>query len=132
MAQVKIVGRSFVIVSSVTKANLETVKKLRPSALALTDPDTKETLFRVGLGKDSLSSHGICFGGVANTDEPEQQYATATFQIPEGVENAKEHVMDIAGPALVSLKKVEDGLSAVLADVRAEREGIAASITVEV
>ena len=69
MAKVTIAGNSYVITSAVSMANLETVKKYRPSALALTDAETKETTFKVGIGSNSVSDYGISFGGVSNSDE---------------------------------------------------------------
>ena len=129
MAKVTIAGNSYVVTSTVSMADLETVKKYRPSALAITDPDTEETLFRVGLGSNSLSEHGISFGGVTND---EAKMATATFSIPSDVEDAKAYVLDKAGLTLVNLKKVEAGIAAVLKDIQKERDSIAESITVSV
>lgn len=129
MAKVTIAGNSYVVTSTVSMADLETVKKYRPSALAITDPDTEETLFRVGLGSNSLSEHGISFGGVTND---EAKMATATFSIPSDVEDAKAYVLDKAGLTLVNLKKVEAGIAAVLKDIQKERDSIAESITISV
>ena len=129
MAKVTIAGNSFVITSAVSMADLETVKKYRPSALAITEPETKETLFRVGIGSNSVTDHGVSFGGVSNDDA---KLATATLPIPADVEDAKEYVLDKAGLALVSLEKVEGEIAEVLADIRNERNSIAESITVSV
>ena len=129
MAKVTIAGNSFVITSAVSMADLETIKKYRPSALAITDPETKETLFKVGLGSSSISDYGICFGGVSND---EAKLATATLSIPHDVEDAKEYVLDKAGLALVNLEKVEGEIAEVLTDIRNERNSIAESITVSV
>ncbi|MCL2284840.1 MAG: hypothetical protein FWC32_00580, partial [Firmicutes bacterium] len=104
MAKVTIAGNSYVITSAVSMADLETVKKYRPSALAITDPETKETLFKVGGGSNSISDFGICFGGVSND---EAKLATATLSIPHDVEDAKEFVLDKAGLAIANLNKVE-------------------------
>jgi hypothetical protein len=106
---------------------METVKKYRPSALAITDPETKETLFKVGIGSNSVSDYGISFGGVSNDDK---KLATATLPIPADVEDAKEYVLDKAGLALVQLEKAEAEITEVLADIRAERASIAESIKV--
>ena len=129
MAKVTIAGNSYVITSTVSMADLETVKKYRPSALAITDPETKETLFKVGTGSNSISDYGVCFGGVSNDDA---KLATATLPIPADYEDAKEFVLDKAGLALVNLDKVEAEIAEVLADIRAERDSIAESITVSV
>jgi len=129
MAKVTIAGNSYVITSAVSMADLETVKKYRPSALAITDPDTSETLFRVGIGNSSINDYGISFGGVSNDDA---KLATATLPIPADVEDAKEYVLDKAGLALVNLEKVEAEIVEVLEEISNERKSIAESITVSV
>jgi len=129
MAKVTIAGNSYVITSAVSMADLETVKKYRPSALAITDPETKETLFKVGLGSNSVSDYGVCFGGVSNGEE---KLATATLPIPPDCEDAKEFVLDKAGLALANLNKVEAGIAEALEEVRAERDIIAQNIRVSV
>jgi hypothetical protein len=143
MAKVTIAGNSYVITSAVAMADLETVKKYRPSALAITDPETKETLFRVGIGAGSVNdfdfslgigagsvnNYDISFGGVSNDDA---KHATVTMPIPADVENAKEYVLDAAGMALVNLEKVEAEIAEVLGEIRTERNSIAESIKVSV
>jgi hypothetical protein len=129
MANITIAGNSYVIASDVSMADLEAVKKYRPSALTLADEETKEVYFKVGVGSNSLSDHGISFGGVSNDEE---KVATATLPIPADVEDAKEYVLDKAGLAIANLKKVEKGVAAALEDLRAERGAIADSIKVSV
>ena len=127
MAKVTIAGNSYVITSAISMADLETVKKYRPSALAITDPETKETLFKVGLGSNSISDYGVCFGGVSNDED---KLATATLPIPPNVEDAKEFILDIAGLAIANLNKVEAGITDALEEVRAERDAIAQNIRI--
>jgi len=127
MAKVTIAGNSYVITSAISMADLETVKKSRPSALAITDPETKETLFKVGLGSNGISDYGVCFGGVSNDED---KLATATLPIPPNVEDAKEFILDIAGLALANLNKVEAGITDALEEVRTERDTIAQNIRV--
>jgi len=129
MAKVTIAGSSYVITSAVSMADLETVKKYRPSALALTDPETKETLFKVGIGTSSMTDHGIVFGGVSND---EAKLATTTLSIPSDAENAKEYVLDKAGLAIASLNKIEAGIADALDEIRAERDAISENIKVSV
>jgi len=129
MANVTIAGNSYVIASDVAMADLETVKKYRPSALTLVDEETKEPFFKVGIGSNSLSDHGISFGGISNC---EKKVATATLPIPADAEDAKEYVLDKAGLAIVNLNKVEKNIAAALADVKTEREAIAESIKISV
>ena len=127
MAKVTIAGNSFVVTSAISMADLETVKKYRPAALAIIDPETKDTLFKVGLGTNSVNDHGIGFGGVSND---EKKLATATIPIPPDVEDAKEYVLDKAGLAIANLNKVEEGIVEVLKEIRAERDTIAKNIVV--
>jgi hypothetical protein len=130
MANVNIAGNSYVVTSGIAMADLETVKKYRPSALSLTDEETKETLFKVGIGTtSSVNDHGITFSGVTND---EKKLATATLPIPADTEDAKEYVLDKAGLALANLKKVEDGITTALKDIKTERDAIAANIKVSV
>jgi len=127
MAKVTIAGSSYVITSTVSMADLETVRKYRPSALAIVDAETKETLFKVGIGSNSVTDYGISFGGISND---EGKLAAATLSIPSWVEDAKEYVLDKIGMALVKLEKVEAAIAEVLEDIRTERASIAESIKV--
>jgi len=129
MAKITIAGNSYVIASDVAMADLEAVKKYRPSALALIDEETKEPYFKIGIGSNSLSDHGISFGGVSNDEE---KVATATLSIPADVEDAKEYVLDKAGLAIANLNKIETGIAIALEDIRAERDTIAERIIVSV
>ena len=130
MATTTIAGNSYVVTSGIAMADLETVKKYRPAALILVDEETKEPYFRVGVGGASgVNDHGISFSGVTND---ERKLATATLPIPADVEDAKTYVLDKAGLALANLKKVEDGVVSALQDIKAERDTIAANITVSV
>ena len=134
MANVNIAGNSYVVTSTISMSDLETVKKYRPTALTLIDEETKETYFKVGIssGNSSLTNHGICFGGVTNDDK---KLATATLPIPTDLpenQDAKAYVLDKAGMALANLNKVEAGITAALKDIRAEHETISANIKITV
>jgi hypothetical protein len=110
-------------------AEMETVNKYRPSALTLTDPDTKEVLFRVGISGNSVSDYGIGFGGVSNGED---KLATATLPIPADTEDAKAYVLDKAGLAIASLNKIEEGIKEALDSIRTERNAVASSISISV
>ena len=129
MAKITIAGNSYVITSAVSMADMEAVKKYRPTALAITDSETKETIFKVGVGSSSISEYGISFGGVTNDDE---KLATATLSIPSDVKDAKEYVLDRAGMAIANLNKIETGIAEALVEIRTERDAITANITVSV
>ena len=131
MAKVNIAGNSYVITSSVSMADLETVAKYRPAALTLVDEESKETYFKVGVGTaSSVNDHGISFSGVTND---EKKLATATLPIPSDIEvEAKDYVLDKAGLAIANLNKVEEGISDALEGIKTERDTIAENITVSV
>jgi len=127
MAKITIAGGSYIIASTISMADLETIKKYRPAALAITDPETKETLFKVGTGMGSLNDYGISFGGVSNDED---KLALVTLPIPADVEDARTYVLDKAGLAVANLNKIEEGITAALADIRAQRDAIAEDIDV--
>ena len=108
-------------------ADLETVNKYRPSALTITDPDSKEILFKVGTGSNSISIYGISFGGISNDGG---KLATTTLMIPSDIEDVKEYVIDKAGAAIISLNKIEAEIAGVLEGIRTERGIVAESIRV--
>ena len=129
MAKVTIAGNSYVVASDIAMADLEAVKKYRPSALALVDEETKEPYFKVGLGSNSMSDHGISFGGVSNDED---KVATATLPIPADVEDAKQYVLQEHGLTIANLNKVEENITAALEDIKAERDKIAESVRISV
>jgi len=129
MANVTIAGSSYVIASDVKMVDLEAVKRYRPAALTLVDEETKEAYFRVAIGSNSLSDHGVSFGGVSNCED---KVATATLPIPADVEDAKEFVMDKAGLAIANLEKVEKVITVALKEIQADRAALAERISVPV
>jgi len=129
MSKITIAGNSFVVTSSISMENLELVKKHRPKALKIVDEETREELFAVGIGGNSLNSVGISFGGVSNNEE---KLATVTVPIPSDVEDAKAYVQEKAGAALVNLNRIEAGINEVLEEIQEEQKKVTDSITVAV
>jgi len=129
MANITIAGNSYVIASDIPMADLEKVRKYRPSALTLADEDTKEIYFKVGVGSNSISEHGISFGGISNDEE---KTAAATLSIPADTEDVKDYVLDKAGLAIANLNKVERNISAALNEIKAEHNAIEESIIISV
>ncbi len=127
MATITIAGGCFVVTSDVTMADLELVKKHRPKALKIVDEETKEELFAVGVGSNSLSDYGVSFGGVSND---ELKLASVTLPIPSDVEDAQEYVAEKAGVAVVNLNRIETGIDEVLAEIRAEHKKVTDSIKI--
>ena len=129
MATITIAGNSYVVTSKVSMTDLELVKKHRPKALKIVDEETKEELFAVGVGGNSISDYGISFSGVTND---EKKLATVTMSIPSDVEDAKEYVAEKTGAAVVNLNRIEDGIGKVLDEIRAEHKKVTDSIKVVV
>jgi len=129
MANIKILGSSFVVTSKIAMADLELVRKHRPKALKLVDEETREELFAIGIGRNSISGYGISFGGVSNDDK---KLAAVTLLIPPDIEDAKEYVAEWVGAAVVNLNRIEAGIDAVLKEIRDEHKAVTDSITVVV
>ena len=72
-------------------ADWEVVKKYRPQALKIVDEESKEELFGIGIGSNSINNYGVSFGGVSND---EMRFAAMTMLIPPDVEDAAEYVAD--------------------------------------
>jgi hypothetical protein len=129
MATITIAGSCHVVTSEVTMADLELVKKHRPKALKIVDEESKEELFAVGIGGNSLSDYGVSFGGVSND---ELKLASVTLPIPPDTEDAQAYVAEKAGVAVVNLNRIEAGIDDVLAEIRAEHKKVTDSIKVVV
>jgi hypothetical protein len=109
--------------------DLELVKKHRPKALKIVDEETKEELFAIGIGRGSLNSVGISFGGVTNDDA---KLATVTMPIPSDVEDSQDYVKEMAGTAIMNLNMIEAGISEILEEIRAEQKKVEDSIKIAV
>ncbi len=127
MATITIAGGCFVVTSGVSMADLELVKKHRPKALKIVDEETKEELFAVGLGGNSLNDFGVSFNGVSNDD---RKLATVTLPIPADTEDVQAFVAEKAGVAVVNLNRIEDGIDEVLEEIRAEHKKVTDSIKI--
>jgi len=129
MANITIAGSCFVITSKVPMADLELVKRHRPKALKIVDEETKETLFAIGTGSNSVTEYGINFGGVSNDEE---KLATVTMPIPADAEDATEYVTEKAGAAVINLNRIEAVIDEALEDIKVERKKVTDNITVVV
>ena len=127
MAQVTIAGGSYVITSKISMDDLRIIKKHRPAALSLIDKETKNTIFKIGIGSSSLNDYGITFSSVSND---ENKLATATLPLPQDVTEAKSYVLDTASGALSNLNKVEENLLAALEEIKAEQAVIKENIKI--
>lgn len=135
MSTVKINEITFSITSTLTMAQLKTLRTKAPQALQLTKPGKKtddgdELIFAIGpSAKQSMSTFGICFAKSAfGTDN-----AIYVEDLPadlKDIEKAKEHVAERVGFAKKYLDEIETQAAATLAQLKADHDAIIASIEV--
>lgn len=123
-------GAAMVITSSATPEQLKTMKKYRPAALKLYEGEgnAKKEVFMVDIAKgDGCIGHlGAIFSERTNKDGK----ATITIPVPQDVTDVKEWAADTLGVAILHLRKLEKQFAPMLNDVKAEKEAVAAAITV--
>ena len=127
MAKIKILGTAAVLVSDVKTSTLETLKKYKPAALKLIDPETRDESFAVTTGKtSSISKHGVCF-----TNTNEDGYAEVTIELPVAIENneKKQYVADNYGYTLLNLNSIERQITKAMS--KTEHEFVAINDSIE-
>lgn len=126
-AGIKVLGQTAVIESRFTPEQISEVAKYRPATLVLTDAETKEPTFAVGMGsgKGRINKVGAEFGSGKNAEGK----AIITIDLPDGV-NAKEHLEAKVGVSILNLQKVEDGLQAALAEIAEEKAKVLGTIEI--
>lgn len=133
MAKTKIVGDAIVITSAHTPEELKLVQKYRPEAMTLYSIDEagrKTAVFKVAVSEgDDMGSLGTYGGSYAKETHDVSQRATITLFVPAGVEDTHDYVLDTYGPALGSLRKIDDFVGDALIDIKEEREEISSTIT---
>ena len=78
-------------------------------------------------GSGSINEFGASFAPATRDAEGK---ATITMMIPASVKDAKEWMVENFGGALMNLKKVEEALPAVVAQIAADKQAVEASIEV--
>lgn len=126
-AGIKVLGQTAVVESGFTPAQVSEVAKYRPCALVLTDPETKEATFAVGMGsgKGKINKNGAEFGSGKNAEGK----AIITIDIPDG-RDAKEYIEEKIGVAILNLQKVENGLGDALTEIAAEKAEVLGTIEI--
>lgn len=122
--QIKLAGDAYVLKSSITKTQYETLKKYRPTALSIKDEDGND-VFTVGYeaGKPSIASFAVTF---SNADT--EGNLTATQIVPTGTNDVKGYVADVLSGVIAYLKKLEENVPAAYDEVVAERNSLIESI----
>jgi len=123
-------GAAMVITSSATPEQLKTMKKYRPQALKLMEGEgnAKKEVFMVDIAKGDgcISPLGAIFSERTNKDGK----ATITIPVPQDVTDVKAWAADTLGVSILHLRKLEKQFAPMLKDVAAEKEAVAAAITV--
>lgn len=122
-AAATVTGNSLVVTSQMKLKDLKTVKKYRPAALRLFEKDedgNKEEVFRIviseeGIGK--IDAFSATYGKTTSADGR----ALLTVLVDDA---DPEFIKDKFGPALLKLKKLEDGLAAVIEEIVAEKAAV--------
>lgn len=127
MAKIMIVGDASVIVSALKFEDIKTVEKYRPNKLVLMGgKDNDEPLFAIGTGcVGSVGEYGITFN-----NEDEAGNAIVTQIIVGNPDDRKAFVAEQVGVAIVNLNKLEETISPVLEEIKAEKDAVLASIEV--
>lgn len=130
MAKVSIVGNNLVVTSRYSLEDLKFLQKCNSRAMQLTteiDGDVT-TCFAIGISSTSdISNHGITF---SEHDHSDGKLATATFTLPQDLDDVKAFVSKEYAPCLVQLEKLEDQIGDCLAELNAARESVASSIEI--
>lgn len=126
MAQIKVVGGAYAIISEYTMAQLKEVERYRPKALQLVDPETKSVEFQIATGThSSITKYGMVFN--SSTRDAEGK-ACITMTIPEDVTDAKVYIVDTIGTAITKLATIEKAIKPaqeeIAGDIAAVEEAI--------
>lgn len=125
MAKILVAGDAVVAKSDVTLEDLKLVKKYRPNALkVMGGEDGKEVVFKVDVtdkgGSGSINTYGATFAKATNDEE---KVAVITMLVPDG-EKAEDYVSDKIGVGVLHLMKVEEALSDVIDEIKAEQQAV--------
>ena len=120
--------RKYTLTSTLTKADIELVKKYRPAALKKQDADGND-LFAMSYveGKPSVFANGITFGAATANGG----YAMITGDLPETVPAGTTYgdlIADKVGAALQYVNVLEEEIPAVVASIQSERAALLGGI----
>lgn len=130
MAKVIIAGDAVVVKSAIKYEDLKAVKKYRPEKLTLRGgEDGKEPIFTVFVrtdGNGSINANGVSFGAATRDEE---KLATFTMIVKgDSDTDIKDYITSELGGALTNLKKIEEALPEVIAEIAAEKAAVLESI----
>lgn len=120
--------RKYTLTSTLTKTDIELVKKYRPAALKKQDTDGND-LFAMSYveGKPSVFANGITFGAATANGG----YAMITGDLPDTVPAGTTYgdlIADKVGAALQYVNVLEEEIPAVVANIQSERAALLGGI----
>ena len=129
MSQIKILGESAVITSTLKAEGLETLKKFKQEHLTILN-DRKEVVYAVGMaqgGRGSVTDYGITFN---NRDA--EGFAQVTITLPDGIaaEERANYVAEKLGNSVTRLNGVEEIIQERIDEVIAAQTAMVESIQV--
>jgi len=126
MAKLKLIGTAAVITSNIKAEVLSQLSKFKPKALQLVDSD-KNIVFAVGGGPIATASKkGITFNST-NTEG----FATATFDVGNGIVDKEAYAKDNFGYAMLKLNELEVQIVGAASELEADFNAMSNSISVE-
>lgn len=125
---IKVVGNTAVIVTTITPAQIEKVKKLKPELLTVKD-EKGQPLFRMDSlksGTGTINANGVEF--VPGVDDT----LVVTLSLPTGTteEQAKEAIFKVAAKAKVYIEQIEDTVDDQIGDIIAAEKAFLESIEI--
>lgn len=119
-------GAAGVLVSTVKLEDWKRVEKYAPEALSVMNEEGELT-FRVktAKGTGSMNRYGIVWG----THTSEDGCATVTVVLDDGVKNKKEAIMNVMGPGIPELMRIEEKIPGILEEIRRKEPEFGSCIT---
>lgn len=131
VAQIKIVGNTVHVISSQKLEDVKLLAKYRPNALKLFEGSGAEkrevfSIFTGGKDGGAVCPNGVIFSKATTADGK----ALITLTAPADCDDVKAWAQEEIGVAILLLKKTEAQFADAIDEVKAERDAVAASITV--
>lgn len=130
VAKIKVIGNTVHVISSQKLEDVKLLAKYRPNALKLiegTGAEKKEVFsVMIGSAAGNINAFGVMFSEATTADGK----AMVTLTAPADTADMKAWAEEEIGVAILQLKKVEAQFAAAIAEVKAEKAEVAASITI--
>lgn len=119
----------YALTSTLTKENIDLVKKYRPDALKVKDADGND-VFGISYveGKNCIAKNGITFGATSHDGGFAMVVGDLPETLPAGTPNVNEYVADIVGSALGYLESLENTLPSIAEGIACDRAALIDSI----